>query len=178
MGMDTIELVMELEDEFELSIPDREAEKLVTVGQTYEYILRRLSERHVERCFSATAFYRLRRELMSECGIARREIRPDRRIGDLLIDPADRKKWKKIAQRTHLPFARFDLLHPTAFRLRNPDQTLRELIHSKGPGCYLRSDGSVCPEAVWRRILEIVSEQSGVPVDQLRAETHYIDDLF
>lgn len=37
-SLDTVELVMELEDEFELSIPDEEAEKIQTVGQAIDYI--------------------------------------------------------------------------------------------------------------------------------------------
>ena len=37
-SLDTVELVMELEDEFEMSIPDDEAEKLQTVGQAVDYI--------------------------------------------------------------------------------------------------------------------------------------------
>jgi len=37
-SLDTVELVMEFEDEFELSIPDEEAEKIQTVGQAVDYI--------------------------------------------------------------------------------------------------------------------------------------------
>ncbi len=37
-SLDTVELVMELEDEFDLNIPDDEAEKLQTVGQAIDYI--------------------------------------------------------------------------------------------------------------------------------------------
>ncbi len=37
-SLDTVELVMELEEEFELSIPDEEAEKIQTVGQAIDYI--------------------------------------------------------------------------------------------------------------------------------------------
>jgi acyl carrier protein len=37
-SLDTVELVMEFEDEFELSIPDEEAEKIQTVGHAVEYI--------------------------------------------------------------------------------------------------------------------------------------------
>ncbi|RMH25367.1 MAG: acyl carrier protein [Planctomycetota bacterium] len=39
-SLDTVELVMELEDEFETSIPDDEAEKIQTVGQAIDYILK------------------------------------------------------------------------------------------------------------------------------------------
>ncbi len=39
-SLDTVELVMEFEDEFETSIPDEEAEKIQTVGQAIDYIKR------------------------------------------------------------------------------------------------------------------------------------------
>ena len=37
-SLDTVELVMELEDEFDMTIPDEEAEKLKTVGEAIDYI--------------------------------------------------------------------------------------------------------------------------------------------
>jgi acyl carrier protein len=39
-SLDTVELVMELEDEFETSIPDEDAEKIQTVGQAIEFIMK------------------------------------------------------------------------------------------------------------------------------------------
>ncbi len=41
-SLDTVELVMALEDEFQLDIPDEEAEKLTTVGKALDYILSRV----------------------------------------------------------------------------------------------------------------------------------------
>ncbi len=37
-SLDTVELVMEFEDEFDMSIPDEEAEKIQTVGQAIDHI--------------------------------------------------------------------------------------------------------------------------------------------
>jgi acyl carrier protein len=37
-SLDTVELAMEFEDEFETSIPDEDAEKIQTVGQAIDFI--------------------------------------------------------------------------------------------------------------------------------------------
>ena len=42
-SLDTVELIMEFEKEFDLQIPDDEAEKITTVGQAIEYITSRAS---------------------------------------------------------------------------------------------------------------------------------------
>jgi acyl carrier protein len=42
-SLDTVELVMALEEEFSIEIPDEEAEKISTVGDAITYI-----EKHVE----------------------------------------------------------------------------------------------------------------------------------
>ena len=43
-SLDTVELVMALEEEFETEIPDEEAEKITTVQQAIDYILAKKSE--------------------------------------------------------------------------------------------------------------------------------------
>ena len=37
-SLDTVELIMEFEKEFDISIPDEEAEKIQTVGQVIDYL--------------------------------------------------------------------------------------------------------------------------------------------
>jgi acyl carrier protein len=37
-SLDTVELVMALEEEFEIEIPDEDAEKILTVGKAMDYI--------------------------------------------------------------------------------------------------------------------------------------------
>jgi len=44
-SLDTVELVMEFEDEFDTSIPDEEAEKIQTVGAAIDYVVDTLKKK-------------------------------------------------------------------------------------------------------------------------------------
>jgi acyl carrier protein len=44
-SLDTVELVMEFEDEFDMSIPDEEAEKIQTVGAAIDYVAKVVQEK-------------------------------------------------------------------------------------------------------------------------------------
>ncbi len=46
-SLDIVELVMEFEDNFDMSIPDEEAEKIKTVGQAIDYIANNQSKKEV-----------------------------------------------------------------------------------------------------------------------------------
>ena len=37
-SLDTVELIMQFEEDFSIEIPDEDAEKIMTVNQAYEYI--------------------------------------------------------------------------------------------------------------------------------------------
>lgn len=43
-SLDIVELVMELEEEFDVNIPDEEQEKIKTVGEAIDYIERELAQ--------------------------------------------------------------------------------------------------------------------------------------
>ena len=47
-SLDIVELVMELEEEFDIQIPDDQAEKIKTVGEAVDYIEARIKEKGAE----------------------------------------------------------------------------------------------------------------------------------
>ncbi len=47
-SLDTVELVMALEEEFDLEIPDEDAEKITTVGEAIDYIERNMEKEETE----------------------------------------------------------------------------------------------------------------------------------
>lgn len=44
-SLDTVELVMAIEEAFDIEIPDEDAEKIRTVGDAIEYVKRKLEEK-------------------------------------------------------------------------------------------------------------------------------------
>jgi acyl carrier protein len=100
MGLDTVELVMEIEEAFGITIPDAEAEKILTIGDAYRYILAKMEGPPMTTpgCLSAAAFYRLRRQLMGLLRIERRRIRPASRLEDLVPERHRRAEWQRLGE--------------------------------------------------------------------------------
>jgi acyl carrier protein len=98
MGMDTVELVMEVEEAFDITIPDADAERILTVGNLYHYILSRLhgDGPGTGHCLTAATFYRLRRALMRSFRTPRCAIRPDSSMDSLMPARGRRAGWKRL----------------------------------------------------------------------------------
>lgn len=71
MGLDIVELIMRVEETFEIEIPDEEASELNTVGKLYQAILCRLGFEDLQRCPSSAVFYQARHALMQMSGVPR-----------------------------------------------------------------------------------------------------------
>ena len=187
MGLDLVELAMEIEDEFAFTMPDEDAELISTVGQTHAYIVRRLRERGPPEpgvCGSARVFYRLRRGLAAAYGLTRELVRPRSRVGDLVPRAADRARWNDdVARPWGLRPEPFRLSAPLTPRFPPEGLTLRDVVRSRvapgtfSAGTFYRPDGSVDEPAVWRKLVQIVTEQAGVDASEIGWDTHYIKDL-
>ncbi|HJT78195.1 MAG TPA: hypothetical protein VJ739_13410, partial [Gemmataceae bacterium] len=103
---DLVETIMNVEEKFDLTLLDEEAEKLRTMGQLYDFVLDRVTRGQPQVCITSAAFYRLRRALMEVCGIPRERIQTQTRLEDL-IPPHDRPRhWQGLKARLgnlHLP---------------------------------------------------------------------------
>lgn len=69
MGLDTVELVMDIEKAFNISIPDPQAETMVTVGDFHRVVCSHLKKEQSDRCNSQALFYTLRRSAGQTFGI-------------------------------------------------------------------------------------------------------------
>lgn len=101
MGLDTVELVMEIEEEFGVSLPDSEASQIETVGQVWRFLLNKTTGWQMSGvCLSAATFYTLRRG--TQCLGIQQKLCPDTAIEEFLPKGDERHFWQRLAQATGL----------------------------------------------------------------------------
>ena len=77
MGLDAVEIVMMVEDAFDVAIEDAEAERMLTPREVIEHVMRKVGRTDRAQCLTQKAFHRVRASLMRNAGLKRAQIRPD-----------------------------------------------------------------------------------------------------
>jgi acyl carrier protein len=96
MGLDTVELVMAIEEAFEIAIPDEAAERIVTVRDAIDYVYSQVEHSDTKVCLSQRAFYRLRRTAQEALGVDRTRIRPATPWDTLIPIEQRRDLWLRL----------------------------------------------------------------------------------
>jgi acyl carrier protein len=102
MGLDTVELVMEVEQTFAITIDDHDASEILTVGDLYRYVLKELEGEDSDVCLTAATFYRFRRALMEGLGVDRDRVRTSTPVEDLIPVEDRQENWQLVADRLGL----------------------------------------------------------------------------
>ena len=87
---------MGVEEQFNISIPDSEANTFETVDDIYQCVLSKFRPGEHKWCRSSAEFYRLRRVLMDEFNIQRSAITPDTRLDALFPIETRFKDWEAL----------------------------------------------------------------------------------
>ncbi len=95
MGLDSVELVLNVEDRFNIALADNQCSRVRTVADLAALVMASLPADN-GRCQTAVAFHELRRWLMTHAGIERSRTRPAARLDELL--PSPRKIWKAFTR--------------------------------------------------------------------------------
>lgn len=229
MGLDAVELVMEVEDKFGVAIPDAAASQMQTVGDLYAYLLTHPGEPAVApACYSQRAFHQVRRELVAE-GIGREAVRPSTPLRKLLPFVRRRRIWRSIGKQLNLQLpglrlpAWFSLLlfltvaGCMAWLLQQSSENIRptEIVVGTLYGLFMwamllllclalfgrafparirtveqlvrhaaaeqerrrRVLGTADATLTWRELTVLIGEFIGCKPDDLRPDTHFINDL-
>lgn len=102
MGLDAVELVMEIEDEFGITIPDDAAIHTRTLGQLHDYLLERCADRRRTDCPTRSAFYHVRRALVAVLGVGPRSLRPSTPLLPLLRNRRLHRTWRQLERELSL----------------------------------------------------------------------------
>jgi hypothetical protein len=111
MSLDVVELVMNIEERFGVRIPDRDAEKIRTLGELFHFLQDQQCLSLQGACLSSAAFYRARRALCRLFGHARRGISPQSSLEELLPAKGRRGHWQRFREEM-APFSLPDLQRP------------------------------------------------------------------
>jgi len=95
MGLEIVELVLRVEDEFDINLPDSDLEVLKTPADLAWYIHTKLCKQREEAKTPQRGFYILRKILMQEFGFKREQLRPSTKLQDLFKDDV-RRNWKRL----------------------------------------------------------------------------------
>jgi acyl carrier protein len=96
MGLDGVEIVMKVEETFDIVIENSEAETTVTPGQLIELILSKVGRTSHAACLTQRAFYRLRAALVGRLGFARDQLKPDTSLAHVFPRMARKERVREI----------------------------------------------------------------------------------
>ena len=181
MGLDTVELVMDLEERFDTAIPDDAAEQIQTVGELHAFLMRRIRNQASDICPSATLFYPIRRLLVDEFSVERKQVRPSTRLETLIEAEHRRQFWRRLQSvfSTCLPrLRRARWLQWKGDTFPNECSTVAQLIeHCIDINRITNEFGPDDSEAVWETLCEIVANIAYADKQLLTPETHFLKDL-
>jgi acyl carrier protein len=96
MGLDGVELVMAVEDEFQIAISDSEANECSTVRKLVELVHSRLRQSSTDLCPSQRSFYLARQKLISILHTPRKKIKPETELSEIIPKKNRKKLWSEV----------------------------------------------------------------------------------
>jgi acyl carrier protein len=109
--MDAVEIVMAVEDAFDIRIEDAEAEKILTPAQLIDLVLSKTETATENICLTQRAFNLLRGALIHRCALTRKHIKPDAPLRTTILRPVRRAQLNQLACDLAIP-RRPELVRP------------------------------------------------------------------
>lgn len=93
MGLDCTEIILEIEEEFDIFIPDDKAFYFETPQDISNYVFLKIEK--TNKCQSQVGFYKLRRILIENFNLKRKDIKPNSKLSTLFKENIP-LKWKRL----------------------------------------------------------------------------------
>jgi acyl carrier protein len=112
MGLDSVEILMQVEDAFGIRIPDEEAEQIITVGDFHNSVWRNLNGRHLDRCHSQKLFYTLRTTISKNNKLRKEDFNLSDSPNDLFPVSDKIRKYRDFERQVGLTMPDLELVEP------------------------------------------------------------------
>ena len=96
MGLESVELVLSMEEAFDVSISDEEAYKIITPKDAIALISTKVQIGNDSSCLNQVAFHRIRKILVDDFNIPRKEIKISSDLSKLILPKLQSEFWMKI----------------------------------------------------------------------------------
>ena len=194
MGLDSVELVMSIEDKFGIRIEDSEAEKIYTVQDFADIVFSRISKNPTDKCLTQIVFYRIRKALRNLTS-TEKEIRPDMKISELFTQSELKEKWNQLKTEVGLELPDLVALdfntelssHVKIFGIKTIKRTtpvskgtLRQLVDwtiSLNRDKLIDIEKISSKYEVERIICGITEDRIGVPISEIELHHSFTNDL-
>ncbi|MDX2105013.1 MAG: acyl carrier protein [Candidatus Melainabacteria bacterium] len=176
MGLDGVELVLALEEEFDIEITDDEAPSIFTVGQLYELIKKKVEGAHPGICLSHHMFNKIRRALIDNYRLKRCQIKPSVKLLDLVPEKDLKEGWPYLPAFSGLKIPEYKL--KLFFTGRSRDTTIGDLVrllvavNGDDYKVLYKSD-----DDIWIRTVKVFGRQLNIPPEEIRLNSRIADDL-
>jgi acyl carrier protein len=178
-GLDSVELLLAIEEEFGVDIPDERAEKITTVGEMYDYLQARVSATPAVDCLTQKIFYKLRRALLATYKVKRSEITPETRLDALLSRDELEQGWPYLQIFIDMKTPNFKESNEfLGFILTERTLKMRELVSAliKINSDQLLKERDSDAE-LWRRLVDVIVGQMNVSRDEVTYGASFNRDL-
>jgi hypothetical protein len=194
MGLDSVEILVRVEEYFGVSIPNREAEKILTVQDFADCVFAKVTVNPTEKCKSQMLFYKLKTFFIDKQGLSKEQVRPDSKIRDLITGDL-KTTWTKIEEHLKLDLPTLsDLdINPTkdkeikilglkVWTRKSPVTigTIGDLVNwtlAKNYDTLIDSKALFDKADVEKVIIGIISDSMAIPVDEIKLEHRITYDL-
>jgi len=194
MGLDSVELVMSVEDKFGIRIEDFEAEKIYTVQNFVDAVYSKIITNPNKKCLTQIVFYRIRKAFQN-LKLTDKEISPESKITELLSQTELKEKWHllKIEIGLALPeLVAFDFnpelgSHVKFFGIKTIKRTtpvssgtIRDLIDwtiALNEEKLIDIEKITNKYEVERIIIGVINKNLGIPISEIKLEHSITNDL-
>lgn len=114
MSLDSVELVIEVEDTLGIEIPNLEAEKINTVQDFYDCAWKHVSNKKlaIEKCYTQSVFYKIRQAIVENIKVDKKSITPKTKMEDIIPFENRRQIWQQLEDTLQLTLPQLELRKP------------------------------------------------------------------